>query len=307
MVNVGVAGTLILEQALGDAGVVVPLWAITRGAVTTGPADGPAIPAQAQIWGLGRTIGLEHPDRWGGLVDLPSTWDDRTASRLCAVLADGAEDQVAIRPSGVSVRRLVRAENRRANSHQWTPRGSVLVTGATGAIGPRLLDWLAGAGAPHVVLPTRTGPGMEGAAALAAKLAESGTGVSMIACDLSERPQVAGLLTRVVADLPPLTTVIHAANLVHLMPLDTTDLAKLNVALGAKAAGAVWLDELTAELEIEPRRVRAVLLDRGDLGRQGARRVRRRQRDLDALAEDRRARGLTATTVGLARVGHPRR
>ncbi|WP_434781123.1 type I polyketide synthase, partial [Amycolatopsis kentuckyensis] len=61
----GVAGTLVLAQALGDAGIEAPLWLLTSGAVAT---DSPS-PAQAQIWGLGRVIGLEHPARWGGLID----------------------------------------------------------------------------------------------------------------------------------------------------------------------------------------------------------------------------------------------
>ncbi len=297
VVTVGVAGTLILEQALDDAGVTAPLWAVTRGAVATGSGDTPAIPAQAQVWGLGRVVGLEHPHRWGGLIDLPAAWDDRAASRLCAVLADGAEDQVAIRTSGITVRRLVRAEPRRASGAEWASRGTVLVTGATGAIGPRLLDWVAGTGASHVVLPTRSGPGMAGAAAMAARLAEAGTGVSMIACDLAERPQVAGLLGHVVDDLPPLSTVIHAANLVHLMPLDTTDLAEMNVALGAKAAGAVWLDELTTELGIE---LDAFVLFSSIAATWGGKEhgaYAAGNAYLDALAEDRRARGLTATTV----------
>ncbi len=296
-VNVGVAGTLILEQALGDAGIVAPLWAATRGGVVTGPGDAPAVPVQAQVWGLGRVIGLEHPDRWGGLIDLPVSWDDRAAARLCAVLADGAEDQVAIRRSGITVRRLVRAEPRPANGGEWTPTGTALITGATGAIGPRLLDWLAGTGTSHVVLPTRTGPGMPGAAALAARMAEAGTGVSMIACDITERPQVAGLLTRGIADLPPLTTVIHAANLVHLTPLDTTDLAELEVALGAKATGAVWLDELTAELGIE---LDAFVLFSSIAATWGGKEhgaYAAGNAFLDALAADRRARGLTATAV----------
>ncbi|NBH04493.1 type I polyketide synthase, partial [Amycolatopsis sp. SID8362] len=78
----GVAGTLLLAQALGDAEITAPLWLLTSGAVAT---DSPS-PAQAQIWGLGRVIGLEHPNRWGGLVDLPADVDDRAAGRLAAIL-----------------------------------------------------------------------------------------------------------------------------------------------------------------------------------------------------------------------------
>ena len=46
-----------------------------RSAARTGLPD----PAQARVWGLGRVAALEHPDRWGGLVDLPETLDARAA------------------------------------------------------------------------------------------------------------------------------------------------------------------------------------------------------------------------------------
>jgi hypothetical protein len=56
---------------------------------------------QAAVWGLGRVAGLEHPGRWGGLVDVPAVLDERAGVRLCAVLAGCGEDQVAIRPAGI--------------------------------------------------------------------------------------------------------------------------------------------------------------------------------------------------------------
>ena len=59
---------------------------------------------------MGRVVGLEHPDRWGGLIDLPVVLDDRVMSRLCCVLAGReSEDQVAVRSAGMFVCRLVRA------------------------------------------------------------------------------------------------------------------------------------------------------------------------------------------------------
>src|SRR5207248_8146270 len=97
-----------LIQALGDEGIGAPLWAITRGAVTVASdevdnASSPVVASavQAAVWGLGRTAGLEYPDRWGGLIDLPPDLDERTGARLCAVLAGCGEDQVAIRPAGI--------------------------------------------------------------------------------------------------------------------------------------------------------------------------------------------------------------
>ncbi|HET6703376.1 MAG TPA: beta-ketoacyl synthase N-terminal-like domain-containing protein [Amycolatopsis sp.] len=281
------AGTLRLVQA----GIDAPLWVLTRGAVATGPGE-PAAPAQAQVWGLGRVAGLEHPERWGGLVDLPSTWDERTGARLCAVLA-GREDQVALRSAGVLARRLVRAPGHRAGPRRWAPRGTVLLTGGTGSTGAYVARWLAGRGAGRVVLTGRSGPAAPGLPALAADLAVAGTRVDVVACDLAERPRVAGLLDRIAATGPALTSVFHAANTGYLAPLAATDDTGLATALGAKAAGARWLDELTTGLDA------FVLFSSisatwgsNDHGAYAAGNAY-----LDALAEDRRARGLPGTSI----------
>ena len=113
-VSRGLAGTQVLVQALGDAGIVVPTWVLTCGAVATQAGEVLASPAQAMAWGMGRVVGLEHPDRWGGLIDVPPVLDERTGARLCGVLAGCGEDQVAIRAAGVLARRLVRAPLPRA-------------------------------------------------------------------------------------------------------------------------------------------------------------------------------------------------
>ncbi|HWO63495.1 MAG TPA: beta-ketoacyl synthase N-terminal-like domain-containing protein, partial [Umezawaea sp.] len=125
--------TVLTVQALGDAGIEAPLWVATRGAVSTGRSDGIVDPAQSTIWGTGYVIGLEHPERWGGLVDLPEKLTDKALDRIAAVIV-GPEDQVAVRSSGVFGRRLVHAPAATGLS-DWSPRGTVLVTGGTGALG----------------------------------------------------------------------------------------------------------------------------------------------------------------------------
>ncbi|MFD8518396.1 acyltransferase domain-containing protein, partial [Streptomyces antimycoticus] len=111
-----VEATVSLLQSLLVAGVDAPLWCVTRGAVAV--VDGDVVePDLAGVWGLGRVIGLEHPDRWGGLIDLPAVMDDRAGEVLAAVFAGGTgEDQVAIRAAGTWAARLVRAERTAAVS-----------------------------------------------------------------------------------------------------------------------------------------------------------------------------------------------
>ncbi|MFE1794125.1 SDR family NAD(P)-dependent oxidoreductase, partial [Streptomyces sp. NPDC059525] len=221
----GLALTTLLVQALGDAGTTAPLWCATRGAVSTGRSDTPAGPRQAMVWGLGRSTALDHPDRWGGLVDLPATLDERAARRLVSLLAQGpgGEDQTAIRPSGIFVRRLTRAlaPDTASPDRTWQPRGTVLITGGTGALGAHVARHLARNGADHLVLTGRRGPDAPGALELAAEIEELGAEVTLTACDLTDREQVAALLRDLPEDHHPLTAVIHAAGLPQFTPTDT--------------------------------------------------------------------------------------
>ncbi|MBV9444568.1 MAG: acyltransferase domain-containing protein, partial [Streptosporangiaceae bacterium] len=90
------AETLVLVQALGDAGVGARLWVATCGAVAAGEPGRVSV-AQAMVWGLGRVAALEHPRRWGGLVDLPPHLTGQMAGWLREILSGRpGEDQVAV-------------------------------------------------------------------------------------------------------------------------------------------------------------------------------------------------------------------
>ncbi|MCW5252033.1 type I polyketide synthase [Streptomyces sp. SHP 1-2] len=298
-VPLGLATTLLLVQALGDAGLNAPLWCLTRGAVSTGPADPVRSVRQAPVAALGRVAALEHPGRWGGHIDLPDgvrATDGRAGRRLVAALtATGGEDQLALRPDGLLARRMLRATAAGASDGPgWRPRGTVLVTGGTGHIGSHVARWLVGAGAAHLVLAGRRGPDAEGATALVAELEALGAGVTLAACDLADRADVARLLDSLEA-LPPLSAVVHAAGTGTPAMLADTTVADFGALLGAKAAGAVHLDELLADRELDA----FVLFSSGAAAwGSGAQAGYAAANALvDALAEDRRARGLTATSV----------
>ncbi|MEU1949353.1 acyltransferase domain-containing protein, partial [Streptomyces sp. NPDC020125] len=164
----GLALTLTLVRALAEADIETRLWCGTRGAVSVGRSDRLSSTAQAEIWGLGRVAAMEHPRIWGGLVDLPETLDERAAARLAWTLsAEGGEDQVALRGSGAYARRLSRVTvGNEPAERAWRPRGSVLITGGTGALGAHVARWVVREGAEHVVLTSRRGPAAEGASEL---------------------------------------------------------------------------------------------------------------------------------------------
>ncbi|MEU5811663.1 type I polyketide synthase [Streptomyces sp. NPDC047718] len=291
----GVVATAVLVQALGDAGVGAPLWCLTRGAVSVGRSDRLVSAVQAQTWGLGRVAALELPERWGGLVDLPEVWDERAMGRLVGLLAGGVagEDQVAVRSSGVFGRRLVRAA-RAEGSASWAPSGTVLVTGGTGALGGRVARWLAGAGAERLVLTSRRGPDAPGAAELAAELSELGVEVSVVACDAADRDALRTLLA---AEAETLTAVVHTAGVLDDGVLDALTPERFESVLRAKAASALHLHELTGELGIELSAFVLFSSMSGTIGAAGQGNYAAANAYLDALAEQRRAAGLAATSI----------
>ena len=294
VVSAGLAATVSLVQGLGDAGIGAPLWVLTRGAVAAGPQDQVTSPVQAQAWGLGRVAALEHPDRWGGLADLPASLDEQAGARLCQVLAGCGENQVAIRPAGILARRLGRAPQP-ASRRPWNPCGTVLITGGTGAIGGHVARWAATRGAPRLVLASRTGPAAPGAAALAAQLAAAGTAADITACDTTDRAQAAGLLARITASGPALTSVMHTAGVAHAGAVNDVTVAELPRSLAAKAGGAALLDELTADLDLDAFVLFSSISATWGSGLQSG--YAAANAYLDALAGQRRSKGLAATSV----------
>ncbi|QSY50325.1 SDR family NAD(P)-dependent oxidoreductase [Streptomyces griseocarneus] len=292
----GAAWTAALVPALAAATDGVPLWCVTRGAVSVGRSDRLTDPARAQVWGVGRVAALEYPHLWGGLIDLPDEdgLDDRAAARLVTVLADrteGAEDQVAVRGSGVFGRRLRPAVPVVSGAGDaWVPSGPVLITGGTGGLGGEVARWLAGRGARRLVLASRRGPDAPGVAELVAELAESGTEAVVVACDVSDREALAVVLAQ-----HPVTAVVHAAGTDRSARLDALDRAELADVLSAKANGAQYLDELLADTPLE----RFVMFSSisGTWGSAGQAAYSAANAHLDALAEHRRQRGAAATAV----------
>ncbi|WP_143677985.1 type I polyketide synthase, partial [Streptomyces rhizosphaericus] len=292
-VAAGLALTLRLVQALAGLDMDVRLWCASRGAVSVGRSDRLTSPVQAEVWGLGRVAALEHPRMWGGLVDLPEVLDERAVGRLAGVLsAEGAEDQAAVRGSGVFVPRLVRVVS--SGGGAWRPSGSVLVTGGTGALGAHVARWVVAEGAEHVVLTSRRGLAADGAPQLKAELEAMGALVSVVACDVADREA----LTEVLAGIPerfPLRGVVHAAGVLDDGVLDGLSVDRVAGVLGVKVEGAWHLHELTADLDLDA----FVLFSSfaGVVGGAGQGAYAAANAYLDALAALRRGVGLAGTAV----------
>ena len=257
--------------------------------------------AQAPAWGLLRTAQSEHPDRVV-LVDL----DGRESSwrTLPQALATG-EPQLAVREGRLHVPRLARlalAEGGGAagaqsagGTRRWDPDRTVLITGGTGGLGALVARHLVVAhGVRNVVLASRQGPRAAGADELRDELSALGAQVDLVACDVSDRDQVAALLGSLPAE-HPLGAVVHAAGVLDDGVIGLLTAARLDHVLAPKVDGAWHLHELTAELELSA----FVLFSSvsATLGSAGQGNYSAANAFLDGLAAYRRARALPGIAI----------
>ncbi|WP_420707709.1 SDR family NAD(P)-dependent oxidoreductase [Streptomyces sp. ATexAB-D23] len=293
----GLTATVTLVQALSDTPDAPRLWCATRSAVATSRSAELTAPEQAQLWGLGGGLALDHPDTWGGTVDLPAELGPADLHRLCDVLSGATgEDAVALRTDGMLARRLVRAPLGDRTPVRTRPsHGTALITGGTGGLGAHVARMLAADGIPHLMLLSRQGGAADGARELAAELEAFGTRVTLAACDVTDRAALARVLDSVPKDVP-LTTVVHAAGAMQRMAPLTEMTQEEFAAVGhAKVTGARHLDALLGDRPLDA----FVLFSSGAAvwGSAGQAAYAAANAHLDALAHHRRARGLTATSV----------
>jgi acyl transferase domain-containing protein/acyl carrier protein len=282
-------------QALLAGGVVAPVWVVTRRAQPAGVASGRLSVSQSAIWGLGRVVALEHPELWGGLIDLDS--DDAAAGAsavLEEMLANDGEDQVARRGPDRLVARLLPAS---VPPHAAVPlRGDAayLVTGGLGRLGLKVAKWLAERGAGHLVLIGRRSPDQRQREAIAA-IEAIGAAVHAVAADVAEAREMSALFGRFGTEWPALRGVVHAATDHGAALLREMSIDALSSMLRPKVAGASVLDSLTRDVALDF----FVLFSSttGLLGSAGLGHYAAANSFLDALAHDRRAQGFSAVAI----------
>ncbi|MEV8231356.1 SDR family NAD(P)-dependent oxidoreductase, partial [Streptomyces sp. NPDC079167] len=192
----------LADERFADARLVV----VTSGAVACEAGVAPD-PVQAAVWGLVRTAQSENPGRFV-LADVDGA--EASWAVLSAVVASG-EPQVAVRGDAVFVPRLVRAVVGSGEVAELGAVGTVLVTGASGALGGVVARHLVvERGVRHLLLVSRRGGDAPGAAGLVAELEGLGARARFVACDVADRAALAEVLAGVEVE-HPLMGVVHAA------------------------------------------------------------------------------------------------
>jgi phthiocerol/phenolphthiocerol synthesis type-I polyketide synthase B len=288
------------------------LWVVTRGAQALDLHGGERLSIDhAAAWGACRVIGEEHPDVWGGLVDFdpraPAT--DDAALVVHHIFAADGEDQIAIRANRRLVLRLAPNPLDEAAGHFIARHDATyLITGGLGDIGLHFARAMAASGARRLILlgrsamprrntwgtSARNTPIGQRVAAVRALEAE-GVAIHLAAVDVRDEAALRTYLDRFEAEAwPPIRGVIHAVGSLDDCLAHSLSWARFDALLGPKLRGAQHLDRLLPELElfVLASSTAAYLAQPGQVNYAAA------NAGLDALAQDRRARGFPAISIG---------
>ena len=256
-------GLLRTMQALMRAAAThgIRLWVVTRGVHVVRPEDHSCQPSGSGLWGLGKVFSLEHPDVWGGLIDLPGSASDDDAKHLLdEIRSRGGEDQVAYRQGRRFVARLEPISRALpAAEVRFDPDGVYWIAGGLGAVGLQTAEWMVGRGARCLVLQGRTGlpprdmwtastldeqtrRRVDGVRALEAL----GAAVHVLAVDVAGAEFLSQAMNLLDSLARPLKGVFHAAGVSGLRPLAEMTSDELRSVLAAKVTGLWNLHQLAA-------------------------------------------------------------
>ncbi|MGF2952726.1 type I polyketide synthase, partial [Mycobacterium sp. THU-M116] len=168
-----------------------------------------------------------------------------------------------------------------------------LITGGLGAIGLHAAAYLAQLGAGDIVLTSRRAPGPEAQREIDDITERYRCRIHTFGADVGDESQVAKLLERIRAELPPLAGVVHLAGVLDDALLSRQNIERFRTTLAPKAFGACYVDALTKGDDLDFFIVSSSVSSL--LGTPGQANYSTANAMLDGLVAERRAQGFPAT------------
>jgi NAD(P)-dependent dehydrogenase (short-subunit alcohol dehydrogenase family) len=286
-------GLLEIIQQISHIAKPPRLTLITRGSQTIG--DAVADPVQAAAWLMGKVAELEHPEFWGGLIDVePSESVETTARLIFQALTFGAEDQIAFRAGDRYVPRLRHYQPPVAVMEQlrFHSDATYWITGGIGSLGLETAKWMVAQGARNLVLIDIAEPS-DAARGIVADMEQHGARIVVTRTDVSDRMQLE--MVAQLHGLPELRGVIHCAGVLDDGAISSQHWDRFARVFAPKAVGAWNLHLATRDAHLDF----FVLFSSvtSILGSPGQANYAAANAFLDALAHVRRREGLPATSI----------
>ena len=243
----------LLQTLIKHHQLVSPrLWLVTQGAISVEPGKNTVAVAQSPLWGLGKVIAWEHPQLWGGMIDLaPDGLLDDVATRLLEEIGNSeGEDHLAFRGGQRYVARLQPSPVPASSRLHFTTDSSYLITGGLGALGLKVARWMVEQGAKHLILTSRHGASI-GEQETLSQLEQRGVQILVACADVSVQEDMVKLFEEIKVTMPPLRGIIHAAGVINDGTLHSQNWEQFTQPLVPKIQGTWNLHTLTQKLPLD--------------------------------------------------------
>ena len=213
-------------------------------------------PQGSCLWGLGKVIALEHPEYWGGLVDLDADYLNSDLDLLENLINQASpETMVAIRGENSYYARLTAIKRPISSSSHLSlssvnPEATYLITGGLGALGFQTAKWLVSQQAKNLVLVSRSKPSSEIQNQIQTWQTQ-GINVLVTHVDIADFHSLQSLFSQIESSLPPLQGIIHCAGVIHDRILMKLSPESFKLVMQPKVQGAWNLHQLTLNKSLD--------------------------------------------------------
>ncbi|WP_183559346.1 type I polyketide synthase [Mucilaginibacter sp. SP1R1] len=284
---------IYLAKTIKQTGFTGKLWSVSQQSQQVEGFLHDVNVFQAALWGINNVFGhQEFRDNYKGIIDVNGIEDVNTLTYILSA-ASLPENQIAIRGGSAFCKRLnpYPVTTAEAALVSFDAQATYLITGAFGAIGKEVTQWMLRTGARNLLLTTSRD--LNADAVWLQTLREQGAKIEVIQVDFTNPKSIVKLRSEVVDR--KVKGLIYCAGISDDQLLERIDDATLRKVLSAKIQGAYNLHEALSDVPLEHfvlfSSVGSLLPNRG-LGSYAAANAA-----LDALAQKRKFMGLPALSI----------
>ena len=246
--SINCAGVLHLVQTLFKQNINVPIWLVTQANQAINNTLEQNSIASNALWGLGQVIALEHPEYFGGILDISNNPNQEEISNLITVINNkNKEDRLALRGEKIYVPRLEKLAQPSTQKLTIDTNSAYLISGGLGALGLQLAQWLAEKSAKRLILVSRSKPSKE-AQTIIDRLTEKGVQITIAQADVTDKQQIAQVIEE---SKTSLKGIIHAAGIIDDGFLQNQTWQKFSHVISPKVFGAWNLHQLSVDLPLD--------------------------------------------------------
>jgi amino acid adenylation domain-containing protein len=229
------------------------LWLVTSGVQVIESGEIPANLIQSPLWGMGKVLALEHPEFFGGLVDLsPGAEKIEFLNLIQELIHSDGENFISLRGDKRFLARVQPFEEDTFNSTpcSLSKDATYLITGGLGGLGIGLAKWLSEKGAGHLVLMGRNTPSPEAENNIR-EIEKKNVEVRVLRGDVSNATDLEKMFKEIAQTMPPLKGIFHLAGVLDDGMLHQLEWNRFMQVISPKVQGAWNLHLLTKHMDLD--------------------------------------------------------